>query len=241
MKADEPTDAHWLERHAHVLFDTDERGRMTGLNELDPEGEAPLVFLARGRASSLVLFRADAPADIVTACATAAARIESWDGRATDDRTLEPLRRLVRRWRGAAVESHGPAFRFGDVRTDSVPDQSVVIDEVNAHLLERHFPYTRSVLSQRAPVIGVVREGAVVSACYSARRRRDAAEAGVDTIEPYRGRGFAVATVSAWAAAARRAGVTPLYSTSWDNAASLRVAAKLRLEAYADTLSIEEA
>ncbi len=231
------TDAVWLERHAHVLFDTDERGRITRLNEPDPETEAPLVFLARGRASRLMLFRADAPVDIVAAFATAAAELGPWSGRQIDDQALDPLRRAVHAWRGDAAESHGPAFRFGEIGDASVPDQTVTIGDANAHLLDENFPYTRTVLSQRAPVVGIVRDGAVVSACYSARRRRDAAEAGVDTIEPYRGQGFAVGVVSAWAVVARRAGLTPLYSTSWDNHASLRVAAKLRLEAYADTLS----
>jgi RimJ/RimL family protein N-acetyltransferase len=174
--------------------------------------------------------------DVVSAFATAAAELAPWSGRQIDDQTLDPLRRAVRVWRGDAVESHGPALRFGEVRAASVPDHTVVIDEANAQLLDANFPYTRTVLSERAPVVGIVRDGAVVSACYSSRRRRDAAEAGVDTIEPYRGQGFAVGVVAAWAVAARRGGLMPLYSTSWDNYASLKIAAKLGLEAYAETL-----
>lgn len=238
MDGDAPRDAIWLEQHAHVLFDTDEQGRITRLNEPDPETEAPLVFLARGHASSLVLFRADAPPHVCSAFATAVAELEPWSGRQSGDQALDPFRHAVRAWRGDARASHGPAFRFGEAWAANGPNETVVIDKANARLLEPNFPYTRSVLGDRAPVVAIVRDGVIVSACYSARRRGDAAEAGVDTIEPYRGQGLAVAVVAAWAEAARRAGLTPLYSTSWDNRASLRVAAKLGLEAYAETLSI---
>lgn len=53
-----------------------------------------------------------------------------------------------------------------------------------------------------------------------------------------RGRGLAPLVVAAWREAAERSGRQPLYSTSWDNEASLRVARKLGLIAYADTFSL---
>lgn len=238
MEVNLPTDAIRLEQHAHVLFDIDERGRIIRLNEPDPETEPPLAFLARGRASSLLLFRAEASDDIVSAFTTAVAGLGPWTGHQADGPDLDPVRRAVGLLPPDRRESHGPAFDFRNVRVPDVHERCVVIDRANAHLLDANFPYTRSVLDQRAPVVGIVRDGAVVSACYSARRRRDTAEAGVHTIEPYQRQGFGVAVVSAWALAASAAGMTPLYSTAWDNTASLRVAARLGLDAYADTLSI---
>jgi predicted GNAT family acetyltransferase len=112
------------------------------------------------------------------------------------------------------------------------------IDEESAHLLERHFPYTRSILADRRPVIGVVVNGAVVSACYSARRGAGACEAGVATEDAHRGRGHAAVVVAAWRDAVEGDGRVPLYSTSWENAASLSIAQKLELVPYAETLSI---
>jgi GNAT superfamily N-acetyltransferase len=61
---------------------------------------------------------------------------------------------------------------------------------------------------------------------------------GVATEEAYRGRGFGVAVVSAWRVAVESEGRMPLYSTWWDNAASLGVARRLGLVAYAETLSL---
>ena len=114
------------------------------------------------------------------------------------------------------------------------------IDERSANLLNRYFPYTRSVLADRMPVVGVVVEGSVVSACFSARRGPIACEAGVATEEAYRGRGFGAAVVAAWRHAVEADGRVPLYSTSWDNAASLGIARKLGLIPYAETLSLSE-
>ncbi|MXY71814.1 MAG: GNAT family N-acetyltransferase, partial [Dehalococcoidia bacterium] len=73
------------------------------------------------------------------------------------------------------------------------------------------------------------------SVCGSVRITPEAHEAGVETSANARGRGFAVAVVAAWAQAVRALGAEPLYSTSWDNAASQAVASKLGLIPYAST------
>jgi predicted GNAT family acetyltransferase len=54
--------------------------------------------------------------------------------------------------------------------------------------------------------------------------------AGVETHHDHRQQGHALRAVSGWAAAVRRLGATPFYSTSWDNIASQRVASRLGFE-----------
>lgn len=80
-----------------------------------------------------------------------------------------------------------------------------------------------------APVMAIVEDGAPVSICFSARRSRTGAVAGVDTGERYRGRGYAARVTAAWALAIRARKMTPLYNTSWSNEASRAVAKKLGL------------
>jgi RimJ/RimL family protein N-acetyltransferase len=124
----------------------------------------------------------------------------------------------------------GPAWRF----PDSMSRQAdiVAITQAIAHLVPTDFAMLADEIQERQPFFGIVRDNRAVSICYSARNSDLAAEAGVDTLEAYRGRGFAVAVTASWADAVRRDGREPLYSTSWENAASRRVADKLGLILY---------
>jgi hypothetical protein len=77
-----------------------------------------------------------------------------------------------------------------------------------------------------------------VSICFCARRSDVAAEAGLETAAPFRGRGYALHVTVAWALAVRATGRIPLYSTAWDNHASRTVARKLNLHPYASNWSL---
>ena len=94
---------------------------------------------------------------------------------------------------------------------------------------------------RRRQLLRCSEEGHVVSVCFCARRFNTAAEelgccerngngrfVGVDSFTSFAG----------WALAVRASGRTPLYSTSWSNDASLAVARKLGLVAYASAWSI---
>ena len=86
--------------------------------------------------------------------------------------------------------------------------------------------------SVRSCVSAVVENGKAVSICHSARRSVDAEEAGVNTIPSHEGKGYGTAAVACWARIVKENGRIPLYSTSWDNTASQRVARKLGLRMY---------
>jgi GNAT acetyltransferase len=136
------------------------------------------------------------------------------------------------------VESDGPAFEFPDVLVQS-PDVVVVEDE---QLLNRNFTgwIPGEIEAGRAPVMAIVEDGYPVSVCFCARRSEVAAEAGVETAEAYRGRGFGPLVTAAWAHAVRSSGLIPLYSTAWSNKASIAVAKKLNLVPYASSWSLTE-
>jgi RimJ/RimL family protein N-acetyltransferase len=113
-----------------------------------------------------------------------------------------------------------------------------MIDPANAHLLKPHFAWLAEELPFRLPCAAILHNGAAVSVCCSSRNGPDAAEAGLETVEAFRGRGFAPAVVASWGYAVRESGRTPLYSTSWDNLASQAVARKLGLALYGVDMSI---
>lgn len=134
---------------------------------------------------------------------------------------------------GGRVES-GPAYRFPEKIIQ--PADTVLIED--SRLLARNFlGLTADRIPGRVPIMGIIEEGNAVSVCVCARRSDRAAEAGLETAESHRGRGFGTRVTAAWALAIRASGLIPLYSTSWTNNASLAVARKLDLVVYASTWS----
>ena len=101
------------------------------------------------------------------------------------------------------------------------------IEAHNLDLLRQHFPEEVRDFGARRPIYAAVEDGVAVAICFSAREFGPGTPAGVFTVEAHRGRGHASRIAAAWAAEVARLGSLPLYGTTWDNAASLAVAARL--------------
>jgi len=146
------------------------------------------------------------------------------------------VRRLLERQRPVTDEGGGPAYVF----PDSLPAITGAGAAVGVRLLGRGdldvtretFPWMEEEIAGRQPCAVVVVDGRAVATCFCARRTERAAEAGVETLEGFRRRGYAVAATRAWGEAVRREGLIPLYSTSWENLASQGVARRLGLVRY---------
>ena len=132
----------------------------------------------------------------------------------------------------------GPTFLFPT--ETGIPFESVTpIDDLS--LLQRNFSgWTDEEIPRQRPIMAVLQEGHAVSVCFCARRSQIAAEAGLETAPEFRGRGFGPRVTAAWADAIRSLELIPLYSTSWDNLASLSVARKLGLVEEASEWSLED-
>ncbi|MEM7799843.1 MAG: GNAT family N-acetyltransferase [Chloroflexota bacterium] len=115
-----------------------------------------------------------------------------------------------------------------------------LVSEANADWLMPHFPWKVMAYSsdKMGPLIATIVDDVAVSICYCSRLSVSAAEAGVETAEGFRGRGFAGQAVAYWAESVRRRGLIPLYSTSWENKASQRVAHKLDMVQYGENWHI---
>jgi hypothetical protein len=119
-----------------------------------------------------------------------------------------------------------------------VPERVVMITPENAALLTRYFGWLQDDLAPYAPVAAVIADGAAVSVCFSSRLTAQAGEAGLYTEALYRGRGYAPDVVRGWVAGIRATGRHPLYSTSWENSASLAVARKVWAIQYSVDFSV---
>lgn len=176
----------------------------------------PFFFIARAPEASAWAVRHDVPDNVAAQLAALAAKAD-----------LDGVAELV----GGRIES-GPAFAFPD--HISAPDSVVLLEDARAA------PWLEGEFDGRAPVVAVLEGGNAVSVCHCARRSDVAAEAGLFTVDRYRGRGFGPQVTAAWALAIRASGRVPLYSTSWTNDASRRVAEKLGLIQYACDWSVSD-
>ncbi|MED1875571.1 GNAT family N-acetyltransferase [Brevibacillus borstelensis] len=130
----------------------------------------------------------------------------------------------------------GPAFVCNEIVTDYC--DATLVTEDNKFFLEHGFSSLLAELKFREPCYMVTENDMAVSVCFSARSSDKAAEAGVETLEEYRGKGYAIRVASSWANAIRQSQRIPLYSTSWENYSSQSVAKRLQLHFYGTDISI---
>ena len=217
------------ELHLQTLFLLDGNGRIVGTRAPEPS-PGPQMSLIRGRGTCVWAVRADVPPDLAN----------ELDKLAREEPPISDLRdapvhidRYLSLLEGNVYT--GPAFAFPAQMER--PDDTVLIEYIS--LLDHHFSgWQASEIPSSAPMIALIEDGHAVSVCFCARRSKVAAEAGLETAIGFRGRGLAARVVGAWALAVRAMCRIPLYSTSWSNHASLVVARKLGLMAYASSWSI---
>lgn len=226
-------DGELMTLRADALFTYDKRGRMLRSNEPreDARRPAPRVFLGRTLTGHVVRFRAALPNDVVRRLTDIIERqpplADLSDAPIIAPAVLAGLRESLERQAPISQESAGPAYRF----PDSVAQASEVVrlTGANRELARDTFPWLYAEVADWQPCFAIVMDGAAVSVCYSSRSASRVDEAGVDTLPEFRGRGYASIVTAAWAGAVRAAGREPVYSTSWENAASQGVARRLGL------------
>lgn len=219
---------------AATLFRFDERGRIVGSNE--PNGKfAPRLFLGRTKDGHVARYGATVPDSVIRRIEETIEREPRVANLSPEPVGMDELREALAQHAPVSREAGGPAYRFSD--SIPVPGNVIQLTDANRDLVRDTFKWLHDDLSGWAPGFAVVEDGAAVSVCYSSRNGVDAAEAGVDTLPDYRGRGYASAVTAAWAAAIRASGRNPLYSTAWDNLASQAVARRLGLIMYGVDMS----
>ncbi|NJM40221.1 MAG: GNAT family N-acetyltransferase [Anaerolineae bacterium] len=228
-----------IELQAHVLFTHDADGCILKINEPDGD-DAPRFFLGRTTAGNLCRFRHDLPDETVAQLTKLFISEPTPSDLRQPPLHLAAYRRVLASHAPIQHEEHGPAYYFPDVIQPLPNVETTRMTRDNVERLRPHFDWMIPVLDTMPPVFAVVQEGgaAAVAVCFSSRIPTVADEAGVNTVEAHRGRGYAAAVVACWAEAIRGLGRIPFYSTAWGNAASQAVARKLGLVMYGDDLSI---
>ena len=227
------SDLELLKQQIETLFLHDD-GRLLCVNEPDKPA-APRFFLGRTLQGNVWRFRRNLPEEVVRALG-ALARLEPVSERLEAEPVYLRAFQNVLHEHGAVQQVwSGPAYRFPKSFRSAQHLGVVQVTDANANVLS-DFPYQETMLEAVQPCVALLQGGQAVSVCCSARTSAGAAEASLETLGAFRGRGYAAAVVTSWAAAVRAAGRTPLYSTSWDNPGSQGVAKKLGLKMYASDL-----
>lgn len=233
------SDLQLAEIDLDALFIHDARGRIVRTNE--PDGKlAPRLAFGRTRFGNAWRMGHHVPDDVARRLEEmAAAEPVRDDLTSPPDRFAEMHAAL-----GAEFDPEGNGYGLGYRFPDAIPDLpgATRITYDNLSLLHRivdDMAWPRAGLDAGDIWTAVVVDGAAVSICFCSRLTDRAAEAGVETLAGYRGRGYAPAAVAAWARAIRDSGRIPFYGTSHDNLASQAVARKLGLVRYAVSFGIE--
>ncbi len=224
-----PTDLELLDMQADALYVHDTHNRLLRNNVSDSDQPTPRFFMSCSLSGNIWRTRCDL-SDELAAELDGLAAAEPILTDLSQPPDLTKYTQLLERYAPVTNTHAGPAYYLPEL--DS-PTDAVTITPENMTLLQANFPYTYGNLEERAPVVVIVEDGVAVSACFSARITPHVAEAGVHTLDAYQKRGYAAETVRGWAAAVRRMGRLPLYSTWWANTASQNVARKLGAVQYA--------
>ncbi len=229
-----------MQLQAGALFTHTAAGRIRHVAEPGyPASEllpAPRFFLGRTPAGNIWRLRDDIPDDL-------AAKLEHLcrtEPPLMPGQTEATIAPQVRCLLLPVSEHRGPTYLL-PAQPENPASTAILLTAENKHLLEAHFPtmLERPWQGRAGPVAASLEGGQVVAVCTCSRYTAHAAEAGLETAEAFRGRGHAVAAASLWARAVQASGRLALYSTSWDNLASQRVAARLRATQYGEDWSVE--
>jgi hypothetical protein len=113
-----------------------------------------------------------------------------------------------------------------------------VVGYDNIEVLRNGFDDLTEQLDAIQPCVAKVVDNHAVAICQAVRRSAHEVEAGIDTLPHCRRKGYGAEVVAVWAAVVRMEGMTPLYSASRENIASIALANKLQLVPIGVDLSV---
>ncbi|MEE2703876.1 MAG: GNAT family N-acetyltransferase [Myxococcota bacterium] len=220
-----------LKRQLEALYQCDFHSRLVAYRG-SGDTAVPRFVLGRSRDGNLWRLQQELPPELAATLQELARSEPVTADFADPPQCREAARAVLARHKPVEAEYRGPAFVFPELIPD--PDDAREITLADRDAFGEHFGWLAAELEVCGPAFGVLERGTCVSLCFGATDPGPCIEAGVETAPGFRGRGYAPRAVAAWARAQRKAGRTPLYSTSWDNTGSRAVARRLGLRPYAE-------
>lgn len=223
-----------LEQRLKALYLHDAQNRLIGINETDTHQIVPRLHILRTATHCRYRLRFDLSESIATQLIELAK---------TEPANPNFRQNLVHHQayidileQDAAITkiNSGPAYYMPEMQASN---HAILIHEDNKSLLEENFSFSLEQFETRNPIAVIVKDEIAIAACFCARKTDYAAEAGVYTEEAYRKQGYGREIVRQWAVAVQQMGLQALYSTSWENLASQKLASSLGAIQYGTDVS----
>lgn len=223
----------FLQQRANLLYTFDSRNRLIAINESDSEEPIPYFYLMRTATHTLCRIRHDIPDELADKLEHLA-QTEPPTANLQKPLHYEQYRELLEQHVSISQSYLGPAYTLPEL---TPTQKTTLITSENKALLQANFAYAIHYFDELNPIVVYALNGEAVAICFCSRRTQTLAEAGVYTVEKYRGNGYAPLVVRDWSIALRATKRLPLYSTSDDNLASQSVAQKLGAVHYGTDFS----
>ncbi|EJW16311.1 kasugamycin N-acetyltransferase AAC(2')-IIb [Paenibacillus alvei] len=232
----EPQQYKLMNIHAGVMFTHDDLMRLRTINEPWPgESTAPRFFLGRTiDGAAIWRFRYDVSGVLVEKLEQLCADEPVITDIHTRPKHCEAYMDLLQ----SDHYTMGPCYYVPPISMPVLQTTSITKDNITDWDYSG-FKWLLSEIEYAQPCIGIAVDNKLVSICRSVRICLQAHEAGLETLEAFRGKGYASEAVVGWAQAVRKMNAAPLYSTFCDNLSSQRVAAKCKLSMYGVNFTIK--
>lgn len=218
-----------------ALFIHDKNNKLLGINEPEPENLPPRFFLSRCLEGNLWRYRSDLPNDLIVELEKIVKKEPILQKLNDEPIYKNQYEDLLNQYSPISKIESGLSFYIPKQNFESIAN---AITPTNKNVLKINFPWTFKEYKDRSPIEAIIKDNVAVSVCCCARNTIKVAEAGVFTMEDYRGKGYAVETVKNWAKEIYQLNKVPLYSTSTTNKASQAVAKHLNSIQYGVNYSI---
>lgn len=224
-----------MELQVKALFTHDEDNMLRNINEF--KGTlAPRLFYGRTIEGSVVRFRYDLPDRVKEEINKIIVEEPIQEQLPNSPIGLDKLKEVLQQHAEIQYIWEGPAYELPNKLVSSI--DIIRVTEANADILKNSFQSLIPRVPSSEPCFIKMVKGNVAAVAFSSRVSEGACEVGIETLPSFRGKGYAVELVEAWAAAVREIERIPLYSTAWNNKASQAVANKLKAIFYGVDLSI---
>jgi len=226
-----------VRRRLDLLYRRDADGRMLATNESFGAGEeAPMAHVCMSPEVVVFAVRSGLPSAVEERLSGILAALEELSG--PEDRSMgDRIWGLVCGVPGVRSIEVGPVYRF-PARCALSPEV-VLIDQNNPGVLPDELAAMAEGLPLVQPCFGRLVRGRAVSICQTVRSNLTDREAGVETLPSHRRRGYGSEVVAEWGQEIQRRGLTPTYSTDWDNHGSVGIAGRLGLIQFAVEINVE--